>query len=76
MIVEEVFPVNEEFAILSYLVLPIILNAMTLLLPNKPDDININRKGINTVGLIILSIVFTNTNDINIRICELQKRTQ
>ena len=60
MIVEEVFPVNEEFAILSYLVLPIILNAMTLLLPNKPDDININRKGINTVGLIILSIVFTN----------------
>ena len=60
MIVEEVFPVNEEFAILSYLVLPIILNAITLLLPNKSDNINTNKKGINAVGFIILSIALIN----------------
>ena len=57
MIVEEVFSVNEEFAILSFLVLPIISNAITLLLPNKSDEINTNKKGINAVGFIILSIV-------------------
>ena len=60
MIVEEVFSVNEEFAILSFLVLPIISNAITLLLPNKSDEINTNKKGINAVGFIILSIVLIN----------------